>query len=204
MKYLALLVLAVYLSACGIALSDKARSVVENEADDEKQPNSIGNLIQRLPYVTLPWTFDLWEGRVPLVELTEHEQQLLANDPEQEAGAAVGLIHDPSGSKHILWLSPADVELPMITTFSPEGAFIHTEGLVIGQCGPGPCYTCKETVQINMDFTILTTDTVTACECDSTYEPLSTPCEHYVTVREGTLSSNGAHMTPQRRIDLSK
>lgn len=199
-----LLALPVVLFGCGAEPTDEASSVVKGEVDGMEPADPIEKLIQRLPYVSLPWTFELWEGSVPLVELSEIEQQLLANDPDQDAGVAVGLIYDPSGVKHILWLSPSDSELPVITTFSADGSFLRAEALVIGQCGPGPCYECKETVRINVDLTILTTDTVTACECDSTYQPLSTPCEHYVTIREGELTSKGVFMAPQRTVDLSR
>ena len=192
------------LLACGTDSGDVTQTSVEHVSQGGEGPNSLDQLIQRLPNVVLPWTFELWGDRVPFIELSSVEQQLLANDPEQEAGVAVGLIVGPSDAKHILWLSPADSELPMITTFSSNGAFVRTESLVIGQCGPGPCFECKETVRINDDFTILTTDTVTACECDSAYEPLQLPCEHYVTVLRGTLRSRGAYMANPIHIDLNK
>ncbi len=204
MTYPASLILVILLLACGTDHRDVPRTTVEPVARGSDDPNTLDQLVQRLPNVTLPWTFELRGDGVPSIELSSVEQQLLANDPEQEAGVAVGLVVDPSDAKHILWLSPADSELPMITTFTSNGAFVRTEGLVIGRCGPGPCYECKETVRVNDDLTILTTDTVTACECDSTYEPLPIPCEHYVTVRQGTLSSAGAYMAAPVIIDLNK
>lgn len=204
MKYPATPILAVLLWACGTDPRDVTRPPVEPVPRGGEAFNPVDQLIQRLPYVPLPWTFELWGDGVPSIELSPIEQQLLANDPEQEAGVAVGLVGDHPDARHILWLSVADSELPMITTFSSDGEFVRSEGLVIGQCGPGPCYECKETVRINEDFTILTTDTVTACECDPTYEPLAIPCEHYVTVLQGTLGSRGAFMTAPMVIDLNK
>ncbi len=203
MKNAILLGLAMFSLGCGEVAKTEAQKVGDEGTKPGEGRSAIDELIKRLPYVHLPWSCELWEDRLAVVQLTGQEQELLANDPEQEAGVAVGRIYDPSGVKHILWLSPADVDLPMITTFSAEGEFIHIEGLVIGECGPGPCYQCKETVRIDLDFSILTTDTVTACECDSTHEPLSKPCEHYVSIREGALSSDGAVMEPTKRVELN-
>lgn len=203
MKDAILLGLTLLLVACGQGPETEARKVGDEQPDPGKEKRAVEDLIQRLPYVQLPWSCELWKDQFSVIQLTGQELEQLANDPQQEAGVAVGRLYDPSGAKHILWLSPADVDLPMLTTFSSEGEFIHVEGLVIGECGPGPCYECKETVRIDLDFTILTTDTITACECDSTFEPLSKPCEHYVMIREGSLSANGAFMAPKKRIELN-
>lgn len=194
---------AVLLVSCSTETKDLKRTEVERESKDVQDPETLEHLIERLPSVRLPWTFELWGERVPSVELSPAELELLTNDPKQEAGVGVGLIVDRLNTRHILWLSPADSELPMITTFSPKGEFVRYEGLVIGQCGPGPCYECKETVRINEDFTVMTTDTVTACECDSTFEPTSTPCAHFVTVLKGLITTRGVMLSPQQTIDLS-
>lgn len=143
---------------------------------------TLERLVERLPVIDLPWSFDLRENEVQSIELSSIEIQLLANDPAQEAGSVLGILENDHEVIHILWLTPADSELPVISSFSSEGQFLRSTCLAIGNCAPWdePCFSCHETIRIGTDRTILATDTVTSCECDSLYEPIQTPCTRYV------------------------
>jgi hypothetical protein len=158
-------------------------------------------LRQRLPTVTLPYRCELSGADPDHITLDPREQRLL-NGTDQDQGVAIGLLPDTTAALHVLWLSAADSWLPMITTFSKAGMRIGIEGLVIGRCGPDPCYSCSETVQIAADMTVLTTDTVRECACDSDHVEIPGSCERYVIKRTGRIGPSGVRMSAESQEPL--
>lgn len=159
--------------------------------------------MRKLPVVHVPLRYDLRNDEPFHIALAPDEQQLVAGDPTAESGVAVGILPDTSRVVHVLWLAAADSWLPMISTFSRSGELLKAEGLIIGECAPWdePCFQCNETVSIDREYRVLTTDTVRECKCDTAYI-VSGPCERYVKVLEGFVTERGAMMSPMRRTEL--
>ncbi|MBL8000862.1 MAG: hypothetical protein JNL05_02765 [Flavobacteriales bacterium] len=153
-------------------------------------------LKRRLPPVSLPFRCALSGPEPRYMTLAPREQRLL-NGTNEEQGVAIGLLPDTTVAFHVLWLGAADSWLPMITTFSKQDRRLSIEGLVIGQCGgPEPCYTCSETVTIGNDLSVLTTDTVRDCACDTNYAEIPGTCSRHVLKRTGSIGPTGARMSP--------
>jgi hypothetical protein len=157
----------------------------------------------RLPIVPLPFRCELMGTDPEFITLNPREQRLL-NGTDYEQGVAIGMLPDTALAFHVLWLGAADSWLPMVSSFTREGRRIRIEELVIGQCGgPEPCYSCAETVHIDVKLDVLTTDTVHACECDSNYAEIPGTCTRYVMKRTGHIGPTGARMSAVMKEPLS-
>ncbi|HRD52582.1 MAG TPA: hypothetical protein PKY96_08040 [Flavobacteriales bacterium] len=137
------------------------------------------------------------------VTLTASEQALLSGESDGQPGEAIGLLSDTALAFHVLWLFPADDMLPMVSTFSKDGALIKAVCLAMGECHSDACYTCQETAMVDEQLRVLTTDTVKDCACDSTHNPIAGTCRRYVKVCEGLITEKGTFMAPVRDLELS-
>lgn len=172
------------------------------DASAAGRPDDFSRLLRKLPIVDIPVTIDLGGQDPPYVELELAEQRLISGDASAESGVAMGILPDTSEVVHVFWLGAADSWLPTISTFTRAGELLSVQALVIGECGPDPCYRCKEAVRIGEDWQVLTTDTVHDCECDTNYTPIIGTCKDYIKVRHGIITPRGALMEPMQRVDL--
>jgi len=103
---------------------------------------------------------------------------------------AYGLLPDTTDSYKIIWLSPAELYVPVLTTFTKRGQKVSEEYLGVGQCGSDCCYECNETITINTDLSIYSADSIKSCECDSTGPRLNT-MKKYTLYKTGKIAAGG-------------
>lgn len=109
---------------------------------------------------------------------------------------AYGLLPDTANNYKVLWLTPAEIYLPVLTTFSKTGQKISEEHLTVGKCGDDCCYFCKEIIKINLDLSIYCADSIKQCECDDK-GPKESTMKHSVIFKTGNIAADGT-------INLSK
>jgi hypothetical protein len=90
----------------------------------------------------------------------------------------------------VVWMEPAEVLIPVLTTFSKSGKRISQESLTIGRCGTDCCYYCNETIIISRDLSIYAADSIKSCTCDSS-GPKENTMEKYVLMKTGSVSNDG-------------
>jgi hypothetical protein len=103
---------------------------------------------------------------------------------------AYRLLPDTMNSYKVIWLEPAEVLIPVLTTFSKSGKKISQESLTIGRCGSDCCYYCNETIIIGRDLSVYAADSIKTCKCDS-LGPKENTMEKYVLMKTGLISRDG-------------
>jgi hypothetical protein len=103
---------------------------------------------------------------------------------------AYGLLPDTAKSFKVIWLTPTEIYLPVLTTFSKDGKKISEQELSVGQCGSDCCFTCVETIKINMDMAIYSADSISRCDCDS-IGPKENTMKKFVLFKTGKIYGDG-------------
>jgi len=138
------------------------------------------------PYSRLPLIY----GRDSIFIQTEYK------DSSLDKVYAYRILPDTINSFKVIWMEPAEMSIPVLTTFSKSGNKISEESLTLGQCGSDCCFTCNETIIINQDLSIYSADSIKSCTCDST-GPKENTMKKYVMMKTGRISGDG-------KIQLSK
>ncbi len=103
---------------------------------------------------------------------------------------AYGLLSDTVKTFKVIWLTPAERYIPMLTTFSKSGQKISEDNLGVGQCGSDCCYSCNETIKIYSDLTIYSADSIKSCVCDSS-GPKESTMRKYVIFKTSKIADDG-------------
>jgi hypothetical protein len=101
-----------------------------------------------------------------------------------------GILPDTADSYKIVWLSPAESLIPILTTFTKSGKKIKEEELGVGGCGSDCGFTCNEWVTINKDLEIFSVDSIKSSQCDNNGIKLNTE-KRYIRYKEGKILKNG-------------
>jgi hypothetical protein len=117
--------------------------------------------------------------------------------------ACYGLLPDTSMFYGVIWLEPADLEYPVITTYDKNGEIIDEREINIGYCGDDCGYHCTETVTIDKDYKIFSADSVTSNDCDTLGHIIETSTKKYVIFKTGQIKQNGkVEMSNELRAEL--
>ena len=116
--------------------------------------------------------------------------------------ACYGLLPDTSIFYGVIWLEPADLEYPVITTYDKNGEIIDEREINIGYCGDDCGYHCTETVTIDKDYKIFSADSVTSSDCDTLGHIIETSTKKYVIFKTGQINKNGkVEMSNELRVE---
>lgn len=105
-------------------------------------------------------------------------------------GLAYGLLPDTANSYKLIWLLPADIYVPVLTTLTKKGKIISQDYMGVGGCGVDCCFECNETVTVNKDLSIYSVDSVNQCECDDN-GPKPETMSHYTRVKTAAIKDHG-------------
>jgi hypothetical protein len=86
---------------------------------------------------------------------------------------------------------PADCYIPYLTTYDKDGKKIDGKMIAIGGCGSDCGFTCEEYMIVRADYSIYTSDTVTAFDCDTANKEIPGTKQHYVIYKTGKILSTG-------------
>ncbi len=93
----------------------------------------------------------------------------------------------------LIVFSPADVFVPVLTTYDKKGNIISDESLSIGDCnggGPGINY-CSAIGVINSDLTIYCADTLKTVDLDKTMKAIDGTKKYYCKFKKGKINKDG-------------
>ncbi|AEV99309.1 hypothetical protein A4D02_32425 [Niastella koreensis] len=107
-----------------------------------------------------------------------------------EGRYAYGLLPDTANNYKIIWLLPADEEVPMLTTLTKQGVLISEDNIGVGGCGPDCCFDCNETVIVNKDLSVYSADSIKECKCDDN-GPDTTTIRNYARVKTAKIGADG-------------
>jgi hypothetical protein len=103
---------------------------------------------------------------------------------------AYGLLADTANSYKVIWLTPMDYDIPVLTTYTKNGKKLNEEILVVGECGSDCCYECDQIVTINKDLSIYSADSIKECQCDDNGPKLET-MRKYVKEKTAKIAADG-------------
>ncbi|WP_205512021.1 hypothetical protein [Longitalea arenae] len=109
-------------------------------------------------------TLEINDSTLPGLE--GHDTNYIRNEYPGTRQCAYGLLPDTTNNYKIIWLLPAEIYAPILTTFSKQGQKLSEASLGVGGCGSDCCFECNETIIINKDLSIYSADSIKSCECD--------------------------------------
>ncbi|MCO4292400.1 hypothetical protein NF867_05940 [Solitalea sp. MAHUQ-68] len=147
--------------------------------------------IRKFKVLSLPLIIntDEIQATSSLKRLNEKDNTFINSEYPNEIWS-YGLLPDTSKTYKIIWLAPAEMLVPVLTTFSKKGQRINEQYLGVGGCGSDCCFWCKESIKINQDMTIYSVDSIRSCECDS-IGPKENTMKKYIRFMTGKVSGNG-------------
>ncbi|MDO6434755.1 hypothetical protein Q4E93_29355 [Flavitalea sp. BT771] len=103
---------------------------------------------------------------------------------------AYGMLPDTSGNIQLVWLAPAEIYDPVLTTFTKGGLKISEQHLGVGGCGSDCCFTCDEYIYIKKDRSIYSVDSIKSCTCDES-GPKKSTMKKYIRWKAGKIGEDG-------------
>lgn len=184
--------------SCTTGSSDKVRLIDSNTVSatviEPPAKNTFREFIGKFKPVRLPLSIDLFqiqERRLPVLYGSDSAFISSINpDSTYDKVYAYGILPDTAYSFKVIWLSPAEVYVPKLTTFSKDGKKISEDYLGLGKCGSDCCFTCNETVHIYSDYTVYAADSIKSCECDS-LGPNESTMRKYVLSKTAKIEPDG-------------
>jgi hypothetical protein len=111
-------------------------------------------------------------------------------DPKLDNVYTYGILPDTLESYKVIYLFPAEMHIPIMTTYSKSGKKISTEELSVGGCGSDCGFTCNEYVKIDSDLKIYSVDSIKSQECDSLGIKENT-LKKYTRFKNGKINKKG-------------
>jgi hypothetical protein len=103
---------------------------------------------------------------------------------------AYGMLPDTSGNIQLVWLAPAEIYAPVLTTFTKGGQKISEKHLGVGGCGSDCCFACEEYIYIKADKSIYSVDSIKRCNCDDS-GPKKNTTRKYIRFITGKIGDDG-------------
>lgn len=176
--------------------TDKKQTMTGETAAKSKDTASANDLlfsqfVKKFPRVPLPLTIKTLEIQTTgVLQKITGRDSMFTNSSDPEGTWAYGLLPDTAGNFKLIWLSPADVYVPVLTTFNRHGQRISEIHLGVGACGSDCCFSCAEYITINKDLTIYSVDSIKSCDCDSA-GPQEKTMKKYTRFMTGAIAADG-------------
>lgn len=150
-----------------------------------------GKFIKKFRPLSLPLTIKTLDiqSTSALRKITEKDT-LFINSGYPNETWAYGMLPDTSTNIQLVWLVPAEIYTPVLTTFTKSGQKISEEHLSVGGCGSDCCFTCDEYVYIRKDRSIYSVDSIKSCTCDES-GPKKSTMKRYIRYMTGNIAPDG-------------
>jgi hypothetical protein len=168
----------------------KAGSNVHSKVKSLKTSADFREFLKKFKVLSLPLTIKTLEIVVDSSRKLNTKDNIFIKSEYPNEIYAYGILPDTLNSFKIIWLQPAEEEVPVLTTFTKNGKKINEEYLGVGGCGSDCCFTCKEFITINHDLSIFSADSIKSCECDST-GPKENTTKKYIRYKTGKILKSG-------------
>jgi hypothetical protein len=173
----------------------KQAAAIESGTKSATDSASVNDLlfaqfVKKFPRLGLPLTIKTLDIQSDALQKITGRDSMFTSSSDPEGTRAYGLLPDTTGNFKLIWLSPADVYVPILTTFNRHGQRISETHLSVGACGSDCCYSCAEYITINKDMTIYSVDSIKSCDCDSA-GPQEKTMKKYTRFMTGAIAADG-------------
>ncbi|MBN9381823.1 MAG: hypothetical protein J0H74_13720 [Chitinophagaceae bacterium] len=169
----------------------KTASGNKKTSPDAARKMQFGKFIKKFKPLSLPLTIKTLDiqSTSGLRKITDKDT-LFINSGYPDETWAYGMLPDTSGNIQLVWLSPAEIYTPVLTTFTKGGQKISEKHLSVGGCGSDCCFTCDEYIYIRKDRSIYSADSIKSCICDES-GPKKNTTRKYVRFMTGKIGEDG-------------
>jgi len=152
---------------------------------------SFGKFIKKFRTLSLPLTIKTLDiqSTSALRRITDKDTSFINSGYPNETWA-YGMLPDTSGNIQLVWLTPAEIYTPVLTTFTKDGQKISEKHLSVGGCGSDCCFTCEEYIYIREDRSIYSVDSIKSCTCDES-GPKKNTMKKYIRFMTGSIGRDG-------------
>ncbi|GAC1309002.1 MAG: hypothetical protein NVSMB24_23700 [Mucilaginibacter sp.] len=149
------------------------------------------NFLKKFKILSLPLTIRTLEtGGGTSQKLNVKDNVFIKSEYPDEI-YAYGILPDTANIYKVIWLQPAEMEVPVLTTFTKNGKKINEEYLGVGGCGSDCGFSCSEFITINRDFTIFSGDSVESTDCDTSGNLKPNTTKKYIRYKTGKVLKSG-------------
>ncbi len=195
MKWISISFLIAMTFACSISNRKKepTKSIKEEVAQKTVSEKKIVNVdfqeyLNQMDFLELPYQTNCFNDYKQDNEIS-HELTMKFNDNELEY--PYKKIATTEEFKIVMYLAPADVLLPIIKTYDPNGKIIDSEQLFWGYCGGEPGYYHTEHLQIKSNNLIRHIDSTWTHEVDDDYNEIKGTEKFELRVIDFVIKSDG-------------
>ena len=169
----------------------KATSNSKKPPQDVTRKALFERFIKKFKPLTLPLTIKTLDiqSTAAYRPITEKDSIFINSGYPNETWA-YGMLPDTSGTIQLVWLAPAEIYDPVLTTFTKGGQKISEQHLGVGGCGSDCCFTCDEYIYIKNDRSIYSVDSIRSCTCDES-GPKKNTMKKYIRYKTGKIGEDG-------------
>ncbi|WP_262733944.1 hypothetical protein [Gaetbulibacter sp. NE] len=91
----------------------------------------------------------------------------------------------------VITLEEAECFMPILTTFKITGEIVNSKELMIGRCGPDPCFECEELMEIDNDLNIYVAFNSRYFNCDENGNEIVGTDKKEVIYKTGKITKEG-------------
>jgi hypothetical protein len=147
--------------------------------------------LKKFKVLSLPLTIKTLEIEVDSSKKLNSKDNVFIKSEYPDEIYAYGMLPDTETNYKIIWLEPAEVEIPVLTTFTKAGKKIKEEELGVGGCGSDCGFNCKEYITINTDLSIFSRDSIKSTDCDTSGNIIESTAKKYMRYKTGKVLKSG-------------
>jgi hypothetical protein len=185
-----LLILLGVLQSCSNSPSrtNKSSSYVQSVS---LKPNlEFTKFLKKFKALSFPLTIESLKIRVDSSRKLNSKDNIFIKSQYPDEIYAYGMLSDTSDTFKIIWLQPAEMEVPVLTIFTKSGKKISEEYLGVGQCGSDCGFSCNEIIKLGKDLSIFSADSIQYNNCDTNGNETGN-IKKYVLYKTGRILNSG-------------
>jgi len=147
--------------------------------------------IKKFKFLPLPLTIKTLDIAADSFQKLNAKDNVFIKSEYPDEIYAYGILPDTADFYKIIWLQPAEIEVPVLTTFSKTGKKISEKYLSVGGCGSDCGFSCAEFITIGQDLTIFSRDSITSSDCDTAGNLKPNTTKKYIRFEKGSVLKSG-------------
>ncbi|MBS1503905.1 MAG: hypothetical protein JST32_17680 [Bacteroidetes bacterium] len=189
--YFLLLLIVVVLQAC----SRNASKQNQNGNDNTIKPVNVNpefrQFLKKFKFLSLPLTIKTLEIVTDSSKKLNHRDNVFIKSDYPDEIYAYGMLPDTASNYKIIWLEPAEDEIPVLTIFTKNGKKLNQEELGVGECGSDCGFNCSESITIDKGLAIFSRDSIQSTNCDTSGNLIKNTTKRYLRFKTGKILKDG-------------
>jgi len=147
--------------------------------------------MKKFKFLSLPLTIKTLDITADSSQKLNSKDNVFIKSEYPDEIYAYGILPDTTDFYKIIWLQPAEIEVPVLTTFSKTGKKISEKYLGVGGCGSDCGFSCAEFITIGKDLTIFSRDSIKSSDCDTDGNLKPNTIKKYIRFEMGSVLKSG-------------